>query len=457
MSARNDELRAVDLPARVGPRAVLSLAWPLMVSRMSDTMMMAVDTIFTSHLGTNALAGVGVAISATIFVSAFGQGVLGGVRVAASHAVGAGDPSRAARHAWQGIWLAIVLGVAAWLSFPFAVPFFHRMTGDADIAANAAPFFFTRTLGVPLFYGWFVLSGYFAATGDTRTPMVGTLTANLLNLALNPLFVFGWGPVPSLGTAGPALATVLANGLNLCWLAWRFYRRAPRVERGLSMPLMREIARRGLPMGLDGLQEVGGFVLFIGFMAASGAAHVAAHVVVIRVVLFSFLPCLAIAEAGGVLVGQSIGAGRPEAARQAWRTSAGLAMTLMGLSGVAFVGAPELLLSVFHPDPEVLELGRRMLWIAAAFQLFDAMAVTSFFALNGAGDNRFTMVVNLVCGWGLKLPLAWLFASHLGLGAPGAWLGLTAEIVVAASLYLWRARGSRWLEGDPPAEVLATA
>ena len=120
MSARNDELRAVDLPARVGPRAVLSLAWPLMVSRMSDTMMMAVDTIFTSQLGTNALAGVGVAISATIFVSAFGQGVLGGVRVAASHAVGAGDPSRAARHAWQGIWLAIVLGVAAWLSFPFS-------------------------------------------------------------------------------------------------------------------------------------------------------------------------------------------------------------------------------------------------------------------------------------------------------------------------------------------------
>lgn len=457
MSARMEEARAVDLPARVGPRAVLSLAWPLMVSRLSDTLMMAVDTIFTSHLGTTALAGVGVAISATMLVGSFGQGVLGGVRVCASHAVGAGDVRAATRLAWQGLWLGLVMGLMTWMSFPVATSFFHAMTGDEGVASSAMPFFFTRTLGIPLFYGLFVLSGYFAATGDTRTPMVGTLAANLINLALNPLFVFGWGPVPSLGTAGPALATVIANGLNLSWLAWRFYRRAPRVERGLARPLLREIWRRGLPMGMDGLQEVAGFALFISFMASAGAAHVAAHVVVIRVVLFSFLPCLAIAEAGGVLVGQSLGAGRPEAARQAWGTSAKLAMTLMGLSGVLFVSVPGLLLGVFNPDPATLDLGRRMLWIAAAFQLFDALAVTGFFALNGAGDSRYTMVVNLLCGWGLKVPLAWLFASHLELGAPGAWLGLTAEIVVAAGLYLWRARGGRWLEAGVAREVLAPA
>lgn len=457
MSAQLDENRAPGLHARIGPRAVLSLAWPLMVSRMSDTVMLAVDTIFTSHLGTDALAGVGVAISATMLVSAFGTGLLGGVRVGASHRVGAGDVPAATRLAWQGIWLAIGMGALTWLSLPFAGAWFHWITGSAEVAANAQPFFSTRVLGVPIFYGWFVLSGYFAATGDTRTPMIGTVAANLINLALNPLFVFGYGPLPSLGTAGPALATVIANGLNLSWLAWRFYRRAPRVERQLSRPLLREISRSGLPMGLDALQEIAGFALFVGFMARAGAAHIAAHVVVIRVVLFSFLPCLAIGEAGGVLVGQSIGAGRPEQARQAWRTSAGLAILLMGLSGVAFVGAPGLLLSVFNPSPEVLELGRRMLWIAAAFQIFDAIAVTSFHCLNGAGDNRFTMFINLFCGWGLKIPLAWLFASHLGLGAPGAWIGLTAEIVVAAGLYLWRTRGSQWLQSGAEGRELAHA
>lgn len=454
MSALLNESESSGLPARVGPRAVLSLAWPLMVSRLSDTIMMAVDTIFTGHLGTDALAGVGVAISATMLVGAFGQGLLGGVRVCASHRVGAGDRPAAARLAWQGLWLAGALGALTWLALPFAQVWFHWLTESEAVAARAAPFFHVRVAGVPLFYGWFVLSGYFAATGDTRTPMVGTIAANLINLALNPLFVFGLGPMPSLGTAGPALATVIANGVNFGWLAWRFYRRAPRVEWAISRPLPREIAKRGVPMGLDTLQDVSSFALFIGFMARAGAAHVAAHVVVVRVVLFSFLPCYAIGEAGGVLVGQSLGARKPAHARSAWRVSVSLALGLTGMWAVLFVSAPGALLSLFHPAPEVLELGVRMLWIAAAFQLFDAVATTSFHCLNGAGDSRYTMATNLVCAWGMKLPLAWFMAAHLGLGAPGAWIGLTAEIVVAAALYGLRARGSRWLEqADQGAEV----
>lgn len=445
MSAHSSAETCARLPERIGWRAVLTLAWPMMVSRMSDTVMMAVDTLFVSRLGTAALAGVGVAISASMLVVSFGWGMLSGVRVAVSHRTGGGRADLAARLAWQGLWLAVLLGLCAWLALPLAVPGLALTGAGPEVLPHALGFFQVRVLGAPLFFGILALSGYFQGTGDTRTPMVGTLLANGLNLALNPLFIFGWGPVPALGAAGAALATVLSNAVNLGWLALRFRARAPRVARAPDRGLVREITRPGTPMGLNLLQEVGSFSIFMTFLARCGAIHVAAHVVVVRIVLMSFLPGWAVGEAGGVLVGQSLGAGRPALARQAWRAATTLALSFMGAFGVLFVLAPDALLSVFHPEAEVLELGRRMLWIAAFFQIFDAVATVTLCCLNGAGDNRFTMALQLVGAWLLKIPLAWAFAMPLGLGAPGAWLGMTLDIIALAAVGLWRVRGDRWL------------
>lgn len=447
----HSSLRVV-LPDRIGRRAVLALAWPLMISRVSDTVMMLVDTLFVSRLGTDALAGIGLAISGTMLVMAAGWGVLMGVRVAVSHRAGADQPEAAARLAWQGLWLAAAISLLTWLCLPLAERGFGLAGAEPEVLPHALAFFHVRTLGAPLFFGYFVLSGYLQGMGDTRTPMIGVLLANALNLALNPLFIFGLGPVPAMGTAGAALATVLANGINLLWLAWRFRRLAPRVSRAPDRALMREITRPGVPMGADRFQEVGAHALFIGFLATSGSEHVAAHVIVMRIVMMSFLPGWAIAEAGGVLVGQALGAGRPQAARESWWSATTLALLFMGAFGLAFVAFPGAFLGIFHPEPEVLALGRRLLWIAAAFQIFDAVAIVGLSALNGAGDNRFSIAVNMVGSWAFKVPLAWLLALPLGLGAPGAWLGLTLEIVALAGATVWRIRGDRWLRAGPEPE-----
>lgn len=458
MMAHSSAETNVSLPDRIGWRAVLLLAWPMMVSRMSDTVMLAVDTYFVSKLGTQALAGVGVAISASMLIVAFGWGSLLGVRVAVSHRTGAGDPLGSARMVWQGFYLAAILGLGSWLALPVA-EWGLRLTGAApDAMPHALAFFKVRALGGPVFFGILVLSGYFQGTGDTRTPMVGTLIANALNLGLNPLFIFGWGPLHGLGAGGAALASVTANGVNLLWLALRYRRLAPRVSRRPDRALLMEVTRLGIPMGFNLLQDIGSFTIFMAFLARSGDVHVAAHVVVVRVIMLSFLPGWAVGEAGGVLVGQSLGARRPDLARQAWRSATTLAVSMMGVFAVLFVTEPGPLLGFFHPEAAVLALGERMLWIGAFFQVFDAIATVGLCCLNGAGDNRFVMVLQIVGSWVLKIPTAWLFALVLGLGAPGAWMGMTLDIMLLAAASLWRIRGEAWLGARPPPEpVLSEA
>jgi MATE family multidrug resistance protein len=168
--------------------------------------------------------------------------------------------------------------------------------------------------------------------------------------------------------------------------------------------------------------------------------------------MMSFLPGWAVGEAGGVLVGQSLGARRPDLARQAWRSATTLAVTMMGVFALLFVTQPTPLLGLFHPEAAVLDLGRRMLWIAAFFQVFDAIATVGLCCLNGAGDNRFVMALQVVASWLLKVPTAWLFALYLGLGAPGAWMGMTLDIMLLAAASLWRIRGEAWLGAAPPPE-----
>lgn len=445
------------LPERIGLGTVLTLAWPVMISRVSDTIMAAVGMAFVSRLGTDAVAGVGLAYAGSHLIYAFGWGFLGAVRVLVSHRTGGGDGPGATRMAWQGLWAALAFGISAWLAVPL-IPWALELTeAGPGVIHGATEFLRVRTLAAPLFFLTLALSGYFQGSGDTRTPMVGTVAANAINLVLSPMLIFGFGPMPELGVAGAVWAWMAGMVAYVAVLLWRFWPIARQGLVGPSRAELRAMSGPGLPMALNLLQELGSFSLFTTFLAHAGAAHLASHVLVARVIMISFLPGWAIGEAGGVLVGQALGAGRPELARQAWRNATVLALGLMGALGLVFVSFPEHLLSMFHPEPEVGALAVRMLWIAAAFQLFDAVATVGLCCLNGAGDNRFSMAVSMVGSWCFKVPLAWLFAVPLALGAPGAWLGMTFEIIALAAICVWRLRGSRWLGAESVAVELKAA
>lgn len=429
---------------------VFILAWPIMVSMLSRTAMTTADSLFVGQLGTTPMAAVGLGGVATWFGLSFGMGLLSSVQVSVAKRVGAARFEVVRRLLWQGLWLALAVGVPVALA-GYSGPLLFPLMGAGPEATELASSYFSITmLGAPLTFVNVALMGWFQGRGDTRTPMVATVGANLLNIALDPLFIFGWGPVPAGGMPGAAIATVLSVGVSVAFLAWRAWPMAGALVRPIPA-LLRSMWRVGFPVGVQWTLDVASFLAFVSVLAHAGEAHLAAHVIAIRIVSISFLPGHAAGEAAGVMVGQALGSKRPEKAREAWRAGTRLAVLVMASASLFFVISPTTLVSLFGAEEQVLYIGGSLVLVAAGFQIFDGVAMVALSALRGAGDTRWPMVVCALSSWLIKIPAGVLLALPLGLGAAGAWMGLTVEIAVLAALAVWRIQGTRWLTVSSPA------
>lgn len=442
MSAHHGTSLPVNRP--VAPRDVLGLAWPIMISMLSRTAMTTADSLFVGQLGTAPMAAVGLAGVMCWMGLSTGMGLLSSVQVTSAQRTGSGRHEVVRRLLWQGVWLALGLGLLSALTAPLGPWIFPLMGATEQAAPLASSYFAIYMLAAPVTFINVALMGWFQGRGDTRTPMVATVAANLLNIAIDPLFIFGWGPVPAMGMPGAAVATVISVTMSMAFLAWRARRLAGAPVRP-NAPLLRELWRIGLPVGIQWTLDVASFVAFVALLARVGEAHLAAHVIAIRIVSISFLPGHAVGEASGVLVGQAIGARQPEQARHAWRAGTRVATVVMVLASAIFVFFPVPLVAVFGAEEEVLHVGTSLLMVAAFFQVFDAVALVALGSLRGAGDTRWPMFVCVATAWLIKLPVGVLLAIPLGFGAAGAWMGLTVEIIVLAALAVWRVRGDQWL------------
>lgn len=435
---------ALAAPGTMNVRRVMTLAWPVMVSMVSYSLMSAADAIFVGRLGTASLAAIGLAVTTTWLFLAMPMGLMRGLRVAAAQATGAGRTADADALGWQAIWLAGISGSVVALA-SFSGPWVFAMMGATpEVAAHAQAYFAVRALAAPIALIEMGLTAWFEGRGDTVTPMRANVASNLLWILLDAILVPGLGPIPALGIAGAGWAGVISLGVAAVWLLWAA---APRLLATSWLPnrsLLAESARLGFPIGVQRLLDLIAWTALTGVLAGISDAQLAAHVVAIRVLMTSFLPGLAIAEATAVLVGQSVGARRVEDADQAWRSGVLAAMGLMAVGGLAFVLVPNVLLAPFGVAEDVAPIARQLLAIAAAFQLLDAAATVTYFSLDGAGDTRFTLKASIVLSWGVKLPVGILLARAAGLGAVGAWLGLTAELGLLLGVLLWRWRSRRW-------------
>jgi len=446
------------LPVPIGHQTVFRLAWPILVSMLSYTAMTVADSIFVAQLGTTPLAAIGLAATGVWLLTAFPMGLLTGARVQIAQATGAAEHSRARHLAWQAVYIGSAASLLVVCITPFSPLYMGLLGAEGELAELGAAYLGVRLAGVPLFFGSFALAAWFQGRGDTRTPMVAGVLANAVNIGLDPLFIFGWGGFPELGVRGAAVATVIAWALQATILGALASKQLLAHRVGLRRDLLARIWRTGLPMGTSQVLDVASFVLFSAMLAHVGDAQLAAHVIVVRILMVSFLPGYAIGEAAGVLVGQAVGAGRPQAARQAWWAATQQAVGLMLTLGAVFLLLPRPLVAVFGAEPLVASIAIEVLGLAALIQVFDAAAMVAFGALNGAGDTRFTMTWGLAITWLAKVPMSAFGVLWLGWGAYGAWLGIAVEVVLLASIGIHRVRGSRWLgEVEPPIDAAAIA
>ena len=419
-------------------REVLRVAWPLVVSMISYTVMGLTDTLLVAQLGTTEVAAVGLASTATFALACFGLGLLGSVKVVVAQATGAGEHERTLTAAFQGVTIAFVLGSLVLMMIPIADEVMTLLGGGGRVASLGGDYLAIRLLGaLPMYLGT-ASFGWFEGRGDTRTPMYVMLVSNGLNIVLDLLLIFGAGPIPALGTDGAAIATAISllvqGGTGLSLFLWR-----TRGRWSVRLEGIGDLLRIGLPMGVQWGLEVLSWSVFGALVARAGDAHLAAHAISVRILSMSFLPGHAISDATSILVGQAVGAKAPEAARRAADAAMRVCLVVMGLMGLVFLLGGELLLLPFRPEPEVLRVGGQLMVWAAAFQLFDAVAMTRQGALNGAADTRWVMLACITLSWSVMLPVAWVLCTRLGWGAPGAWIGLTAYIIVLSAT-LW----ARW-------------
>ncbi|HSN93083.1 MAG TPA: MATE family efflux transporter [Anaeromyxobacteraceae bacterium] len=439
-------------PLRRELSALLRLALPLAVAQGGLALMGVVDSAVLGRAGPVPLAGTGLGNALFLALSVFGIGVMMGLDPLVAQAAGAGQPVRARRLLWQGVWLS--LGVSAAVAVPtLAVPPLLVPLGiEPDVAAEAGRYLVWRLPGLPFALLYVSTRAYLQAGGHVRPIAISALAANAVNVPADLLLVFGgaslpaWtGPlraVPAMGAAGAAIATSLCMALQAAVLA-RSAGAVPlgRPAAGLRAPdraELRAAVRVGVPVGLHMGAEVGIFAL-VGFLAGRlGAVPLAAHQIAIAVATLTFTVAVGVGAGGAVRVGWAVGARDREGARRSGLVAFGAGAAFMSLCALAFLAVPGPIARLLTDDPGVVAAAVPLLRVAALFQVSDGIQAVGAGVLRGAGETRYTFAANMVGHWALGVPAAVLLGIVLGGGVTGLWWGFCIGLTVVAVSLLRR-------------------
>lgn len=439
-------------PAVTGPigRELLRLAAPLYASYLLRVAYQWVDALWVRGLGVEATAAVTTSVfvlwSAYSLVDVFSLGVAAYV----SQLVGAGDRRRAGVAAGQALRAVAALGVVASLAGLFFSRRIYELMGAAPGVTEQGAAYLTIVLGgAPLPMLALTCEAIMRSAGNTRTPMLVDLAAVALNAALDPLLIYGWGPVPAMGVAGAAWATVIAQAVMLaCYLtlAARGHPAFPLARTAPGPPIrIWGLARVGAPVALIGVLFSLVYVAFTRAAAAYGPAAMAVVGVSNRIEALQFVNANALGAAGATLVGQNLGAGRPDRAVQVLRTANLWNVGISALFTIAYVWMPETFLRLFSDDPEVVRLGADYLRVLALCLVFNGVEIVTAEAVLGSGHTRAISAIFTVFSLA-RIPLAFLVTGWFG-GVVGiAWLITITCIVRGALVVAWVMRGT-WKTG----------
>lgn len=436
-------------------KEVIDLAWPTAVAMLSDTAMGLIDTKLVAGLGSAALGGVGIATTIMWLNYSIVFGLMRGVKVRTSHAVGEGRRQDGLAYARAGLFLAFLCGTFIWALSRDATWLFVRLGIDPATIPYARDFLAARTWGAVSICVISTFVQYRQGLGDSRNPMIAGILANVVNACLAWALIYGHFGLPKLGVAGAGYGTAIAETVEALFLGWIVFRdpyKTKEKESLLSMKAaVREISSLGVPTGLQFGMEMLAFTAFTAILGGLGTQEIAAHQIALTVIRTSFLPGVAVAEAASVLVGKSLGERDLDKADRVTRQSILLASGFMLTCGVVFALFGGLIAGQFTHEMDVLRIVRRLLLVAALFQLFDAITIVLRGALRGAKDVRVVMAIGISVAWVCIPGAAYVFGKTMGYGALGGWFGFVFETTIASTLFWFR-----WTRGSWRAEYSRT-
>lgn len=420
-------------------RALWRLALPLALAQAGQALMGLVDTAVLGRLNdASAQAGAGLGNSLGFTVSFFGMGVMLALDPLVAQAVGAGQRTEARSHFWQGIWLALLTSVpvlAACAAIPLLLPAFGV---KPSVASAAATYMWYRLPGIPgllLFVG---ARSYLQGVGRTASTFWAMVVANVLNLGLDLLLVFGWGPVPALGVAGAALATGIGTWVQLGIVLLGLDPAPPGTRRALDLGQLRAAARLGVPVGLHFIAESSVFSLTGVLAGRLGEVDAAAHQIALQWASLTFCVASGIGSAAAARVGWGVGARDLASARRAGLTAFGSVIAFMLASSLVFFLVRVPMARLMSTDERVVSVVVWLVLVGALFQVSDGLQAVGAGALRGASETAYTFRANLVGHWLVGLPVALVLCFGLGLGVIGLWPGLSVGLTVVAAFLVRR-------------------
>jgi putative MATE family efflux protein len=432
-------------------RNIIRLALPVALENVLHMAVFIVDLIMVGRLGTVPVAAVGLAGALGFIIAMIFTALNVGTTALVARDFGAKQKNEARKVAGQSLLITLVFGITVSpFIFYFADNILVLMSAEENVVSLGSQY-----LKIVLSFFIFRLiiltgSSIFRGAGDTKTPMLITLVMNCVNILFNWLLIFGIWIFPRMEVAGAAWATSIAYTIGASLIFYRLFSRKRILTISfkhivdVNISIIKRVLRISLPATIDASLTQMGYLFFIKIVTMLGTVSLAAHQIAIRIEALSFMPGFALGVATTTIVGQSLGANKPDLARLSMRKNCQIALALMGFFAFIFLVFAKPMASIFHPEQDVLALSAYCVMIAALEQPALAIYIVYAGGLRGAGDTFSPMIVTIVGTLCIHLPVAYVFGIVLEWGLAGIWFGAALDWIVRAIAVYILFRKGRW-------------
>ena len=433
-------------------RGIVLLAIPMVLEMAMESIFAVVDVFWVSRLGPDAIATVGLTESILTLVYTAAMGLSIGVTAVVARRIGEQNPQGAAEAAVQGVALGLaVAALVAVLGIMFAPRLLSVMGASPGVIAIGSGYTRVMLAGSATVLLLFLINAIFRGAGDAAIAMRALWLANVINIVLGPCLIFGLGPFPQLGVTGAAVATTIGRGTGVLYQLYRLMRGDARVViRRVDMVLRPVVMATLLRLSGSGTFQVlvatASYIGLMRIMSTFGSEALAGYTIAIRILIFALLPSWGLSNAAATMVGQSLGAGRPERAERAVWLAGGYNMVVLGVAGLVFIIFAHPIVGLFTHDAAVETIGATGLRTMSYGFVFFALGMVLTQSFNGAGDTWTPTWISLGCFWLWEIPLAYALARVWGFGPMGVFIAIALGYSIFALVSTVLFRRGKWKE-----------
>lgn len=430
-------------------RAILLLAIPMVLEMLTQSLFGVVDVFFVGKIGADAVAAVGMTDSLMVLVYAIGMGLSMAATAVVARRIGEQNPEAASVAAFQALALCFLVSIPIGIVGVLYAPELMALMGASESVIEVGSTYCAILIGTNiLILLLFLINAIFRGAGDAVMAMRVLWLANLINIFLDPALIFGWGPFPELGVTGAAIATSIGRGIGVLYQIYLLIRGNGRIRLLLDkLRIDTQIMRNMINISIPGIIQysigTASWLLIFRIVASFGSDAMAGYTIGVRIFIFALLPSWGMGNAAATLVGQNLGAQKPDRAERSVWITAFSNMVFLGLVGLLMYIYADPLIRIFSDDPAVIAVGIDCLRIVSLTYVFFAYGMVTVQAFNGAGDTQTPTWINLISYWVLQIPLAYLLSMTLDWGVNGSfWAIAIAQGALAIISVLWFRRGT---------------